>query len=177
VIAVGSLSKLKDFGTLVRAFSIVRKTRHCRLVILGEGQERGKLEVLINELGLQGDVMLPGFVSNPFPWIKKAALFVSSSLTEGCPNSLMQALACNTAVVSTDCVGGSAEILQDGKWGMLVPVGDAETMAEAVLATLSSVHKTDAVRRANDFALDKIVAEYLDVLFPEGLPINMDDQS
>lgn len=176
VVAVGSLAILKDFPTLVRAFSIVRKEQDCRLVILGEGQDRDKLEVLINELGLQADVFLPGFVSNPFPWIERAAVFVSSSLTEGCPNSLMQALACDTAVVSTDCVGGSAEILQDGKWGTLVPIGDSAAMAAAILITLNSEHKTDLVRRANDFALDKIVTEYLNVLFPDNSPNHMDGQ-
>lgn len=177
VIAVGSLAVLKDFPTLIRAFSIVRKERDCRLVILGEGQDRHKLEVLIGELGLQRDAFLPGFISNPFPWIKRAAVFVSSSLTEGCPNSLMQALACNTAIVSTDCIGGSAEILQDGYWGKLVPVSDADAMANAILATLNSKEKASSVPRANDFTLAKIAAEYLQVLFPEESTQIADGQS
>ena len=166
IVSVGSLAVLKDFPTLIRAFAIARKVRDCRLVILGEGSDRQKLEVLIDDLDLQHDVFLPGFVNNPFPWLKQAAVFVSSSLTEGCPNALLQALACDTPIVSTDCVGGSAEILENGKWGRLVPTGDAEAMAEAILIALESEHKTDSSGRANDFALSKIVAEYLDVLIP-----------
>lgn len=79
----------------------------------------------------------------------------------------MQALACNTAIVSTDCVGGSAEILEDGVWGQLVPTGDAEGMAKAVLSTLRDEPTTDLTQRAHDFALDKIVAEYLQVVVPD----------
>ncbi len=130
ILGVGSLTILKDFETLIRAFALVRAGRRCRLAILGEGPERGCLERLVAELGLTADVLLPGFVSNPFSWMRNAAVFVSSSVTEGCPNALMQALACGTPLVSTDCAGGSAEILQHGKWGRLVPTkerhGDGE---------------------------------------------------
>lgn len=177
VVAVGSLAVLKDFPTLIRAFSIVREERECRLVILGEGQDRHKLEALIKDLGLEGCAFLPGFVTNPYPWIKSAAVFVSSSLTEGCPNSLMQALACNTPIVSTNCIGGSAEILQDGKWGKLVPVSDVDAMANAIQMALDLEEKTCSVSRANDFALAKIAAEYLQVLFPVESIHNVDDQS
>lgn len=176
VLAVGSLAILKDFPTLIRAFSIVRKTRDCRLAILGEGPDRDKLEALIGELGVQHDVLLPGFVNNPFPWFRRAALFVSSSLTEGCPNALMQALACNTPIVSTDCIGGSAEILQDGKWGRLVATRDAEAMAEAILQTLDSEQDIELVQRANDFALDKVVNKYLHVLVPDDSSHATDEQ-
>ena len=102
--------------------------------------------------------------------MRRAGVFVSSSLTEGCPNALMQALACGTPAVSTDCTGGSAEILEGGKWGRLVPVGGHEAMAAAILTTLDSAVRPDVRQRASDFAPDRIAGEYLRVLLPEVLP-------
>jgi glycosyltransferase involved in cell wall biosynthesis len=166
ILAVGSLTPLKDFATLVRAFSLVTVAHPSRLVILGEGPERGALERLIGELGLQQDVQLPGFVRNPFAWMRRAAMCVSSSLTEGCPNALMQALACGTAVVGTDCAGGSAEILEHGKWGRLAAVGDPAAMAQAIRATLDDKAHPDGRRRAHDFAHRAIARQYLHVLLP-----------
>ena len=166
VLGVGRLSVLKDFPTLIRAFAKVRSKHDCRLVILGDGPDRGKLESLIRELRMSSDTYLPGFVNNPFPWMRHAGVLVSSSLTEGCPNVLMQGLACGTPVVSTDCLGGSAEILQCGKWGRLVPVGDVTAMAEAILTTLDSATLPDVRRRADDFALNEIARQYLRILFP-----------
>lgn len=165
VLSVGSLAVLKDFQTLIRAFALVRSARECRLVILGEGPERAKLQSMIEQLNLRNDACLPGFVSNPFAWMRRAGVFVSSSLTEGCPNALMQALACDTAVVSTDSFGGSAEILQGGKWGRLVPIGDAEAMAAAISAALDSP-RPNSRQRANDFALREIAQQYLRALLP-----------
>ena len=169
VLSVGSLAVLKDFPTLLRAFRFVRSKRECRLVILGEGADRAKLERLIHGLGLERDVFLPGFVSNPFAWMRHAKVFVSSSLTEGCPNALMQALVCGTPVVSTDCLGGSAEILEGGKWGRLVPVRNPEAMAHAILATLDATSHPDVRRRAADFALTRIAREFLGSLLTNDL--------
>ncbi len=173
IIAVGNLTAVKDFATLIRAFSIFRKKRDGRLVILGEGSARLIYEALISQLGLEEDVILPGFVDNPFPWLKRADVFVSSSLTEGCPNSLMQALACNTPVVSTNCIGGSAEILENGKWGTLVPVGDAEEMSRAILAVLDSGRTVNLKERAADFSHDTIVTQYLRVLMPNASSVDV----
>ncbi len=167
IVAVGSLKALKDFPTLIRAFAIVRQQRSCRLIILGEGEDRSKLEAMVRSLDLENEVLLPGFVNNPFNWIRRATLFVSSSLTEGCPNAIMQALACNTPVVSTDGVGGASEILSHGKWGRLVPTGNDVAMAEAILEAFESVEQPDTMRRANDFALEQIAGEYLRLLLPD----------
>ena len=109
---------------------------------------------------------MPGFADNPFPWMRRAAVFVSSSLTEGCPNALMEALACGAPVVSTNGPGGSAEVLQGGAWGRLVPVGDAAAMAAAIIATLDSPEHPDGKRRADDFALHGIARQYLRTLLP-----------
>jgi glycosyltransferase involved in cell wall biosynthesis len=166
VLGVGSLAVLKDFPTLIRAFALVRSRCNCRLVILGEGPDRAALEELMRELGLGGDVLLPGFVANPFAWMKRARVFVSSSLTEGCPNALMQALACGTPVVSTACPGGSAEILEDGKWGHLVAVRNPSAMADAIIATIAATNRLNVQQRAADFALATIAREYLQILLP-----------
>ncbi len=167
VLSVGRISVLKDFPTLVRAFAQLRGRRDCRLVILGEGPDQASLAALIRELGVESDVSLPGFVPNPYSWMRRSGVFVSSSLSEGCPNALMQALACGTPVVSTDSVGGAAETLQHGKWGELVPVGDAAAMAGAIGRTLDARTHPDVRQRAKDFAHDRIARQYLQVLLPE----------
>jgi len=167
VLGVGSLAAIKDFPTLVRAFSIVRSERPCRLAILGEGPDRRGLERLVEELGLQKDVCLPGFVANPFSWMAFAKVAVTSSLTEGCPNALLQALACGTAVVSTDCIGGCSEILEGGRWGRLVPVGDARAMASGISSALDGGDRADGRERAADFAINGIARAYLAQLVPD----------
>lgn len=165
ILGVGSLTAIKDFPTLVRAFSTVRAIRECHLIILGEGPERTKIESLIRELGLQADVWLPGFVRNPFPWMRRSNVFVSASRTEGCPNALMQALACGAHVVATD-VGGSAEILQRGKWGRLVAVANADDMAREILSMLDARRNPHVRSRVEDFAIETIARQYLQVLLP-----------
>lgn len=167
VLGVGSLTVLKNFQTLVRAFSAVRSRHECRLVILGEGPERRKLETMLADLRLADDAYLPGFVGNPFAWMRVAKVFVSSSITEGCPNALMQALACGMPAVSTRCAGGAAEILEDGKWGRLVPVGDWEAMAEAIAAALGASDFPRGRSRALDFEQNRIFRQYLELLSPE----------
>lgn len=166
ILGVGRLSPVKDFPTLIEAFRIVRTRLDGRLVILGEGPDRALLESLLARHGLQEHSYLPGFVSNPFPWMRQAGVLVSSSLTEGCPNVLLQGLACGAPIVSTDCPGGSAEILANGQWGRLVPVGDAQAMARAVLETLEAPVHPDVRRRADDFAIATAADEYLRILLP-----------
>lgn len=136
VLGAGRLEPQKDFATLIRAFAQVRAARPARLVILGEGQERGPLEALIRELGLQDDVRLPGFHSDIFAFLGRAQTFALSSRFEGLPGVLIQALAAGCAAVATDAPGGSREVLQGGKLGHLVPVGNAEALAGALLDTL-----------------------------------------
>jgi glycosyltransferase involved in cell wall biosynthesis len=166
ILAVGRLDVLKDFPTLIRAFSIVRSNRPCRLAILGEGAGRRDLEDLVDQLQLRKDVYLPGFIDNPFAWMRAANVVVSSSLTEGCPNAVMQALACGTAVVSTDSVGGCSEILEGGRWGRLVPVKDSQAMANSILAAIDGVQRVDVRARAADFALNGVARSYLQQLIP-----------
>lgn len=136
IVAVGRLTPQKDFPTLVRAFARVRRCRGARLLILGEGEDRPALQALATELGVTDDVAFPGFRENALAYMAKSALFVLSSAWEGLPTVLIEALAAGTRVVSTDCPSGPREILQDGRLGALVPVGDAVALADAMLDVL-----------------------------------------
>ncbi|MCL1472411.1 glycosyltransferase [Argonema antarcticum] len=165
ILAVGRLEKQKDFPTLIRAFALVKQQRPVRLMILGEGTERASLEALVRELGLGADVALPGFVDNPYAYMAKAAVFVLSSLYEGLPTVLIEAMAGGTPVVSTDCKSGPAEILENGRYGKLVPVGDIKSLADAIATTLDeSPDKAALQGKAAEFSLEKAVTQYLQVL-------------
>lgn len=136
VSAVGRLSWHKDFETLIRAFAHVSRATRARLLILGEGEERSALTALIDDLGLRERVRLHGFVDNPYPYMRHSALYVLSSCFEGLPNTLLQAAALQVPVVATDCRSGPREILEDGKWGLLVPVGNVSALADAMAEAL-----------------------------------------
>lgn len=167
LLAVGTLKAVKDFPTLLRAFARLREQANARLLILGEGEGRAELESLVQSLGLSDAVELPGFVGDPGPYYAKADLFVLSSDHEGFGNVIPEALGRGVPVVSTDCPSGPREILCDGKYGALVPVGDAEALAQAMLASLQSTHDPAALKaRARDFAVDTIAEQYLDHLLP-----------
>lgn len=168
ILGAGRLTPEKDFPTLIRAFAKVREKRDCRLVILGEGALQNELQTLVNDLDLQANVLLPGFVKNPFAWMAHANLFVLSSAREGFGNVLAEAMACGTPVVSTDCPSGPSEILEDGKWGQLVPVGDADAMADAILEMLSTSSPTpeELARKAHEFSSSLIADQYIALLYP-----------
>lgn len=152
LLGAGRLQRQKDFPTLIRAFARVRQARPCRLVIIGEGQERQVLRALIAQLGLADQVDLPGFQVHPLPFLARANLFVLSSAWEGSPNVLTEAMALGTPVVATDCPSGPAELLDGGRIAPLVPVGDPEALAAAILATLDQPPPGDLLMDA--------VAEY-----------------
>lgn len=137
VLGVGSLTPRKDFRTLLEAFALLRKKRRARLLILGEGPERRALERLADELGVSADVQMPGFANNPFGYMSRADVYALSSNLEGLPGALIQALACGCPSVATDCRSGPREILQDGRIGPLVEVGDAAGMAAAIERVLA----------------------------------------
>ena len=161
ILGVGRLLSQKDFPVLIRAFARVSQQRPCRLIILGEGELREPIEELVSELSLQEKVVLPGWSDNPYSAMSRAALFVLSSQYEGLPGALIQSLACGCPCVSTDCPSGPAEILQDGKIGPLVPVGDHAALADAMLRTLNNPpDKQKLLDRAAFFSTENSVDRY-----------------
>lgn len=167
ILGVGRLSAQKDFPTLIRAFSILRQTHQARLLIVGEGEDRGALQALIDSLGLtEDDVQMPGFLKNPQRYMSRCDLFVLSSLFEGLPGVLVEAMACGAPVVSTNCPSGPDEILEGGRWGRLVPVNDVQALAQAMAVSLDTPRSglPDVRRRAQDFAMDRSVDAYLKLL-------------
>ncbi|MBN1267870.1 MAG: glycosyltransferase [Anaerolineales bacterium] len=136
IIAIGRLVYQKGFDVLLEAMAIVRQTREALLVVLGEGELRKALETQAQTLGIMDAVRFPGYISNPYPVLKRADLFVLSSHYEGFGIVILEAMACGTPVVATDCHWGPAELLQDGGAGVLVPPGDAPAMAAAILEIL-----------------------------------------
>jgi glycosyltransferase involved in cell wall biosynthesis len=148
ILGVGRLEPQKDFATLLRAFSTVHADRPCRLVILGEGGQRRELQALAAELGIAADLAMPGFVTNPYAYLRHASLFAFSSRWEGFGNALVEALAVGTPVVSTDCPDGPSEILEGGRFGPLVPVGDHAALADAMRLVLDGPPAPDQLRAA-----------------------------
>jgi len=167
IVGAGRLVPQKDFATLIRAFAHLRETHEARLVILGEGRKRRALVRLAGRLGVAADVDLPGWVANPYPYLRCAGAFVLSSAWEGIANVLLEAMACGAPVVATRCPGGPAEILAGGRYGALVPVGDARAMAAAIRDTLASPAEPERLRaRAAEFSLERGAADYLATLDP-----------
>jgi glycosyltransferase involved in cell wall biosynthesis len=123
---------------MISAFARLRRGRPARLLILGEGQERHRLERLIASLGVGRDVLLHGFERNPYPYIAQAALLALSSRCEGLPTVLIESLALGTRMVSTDCQNGPREILDGGRYGALVAPGDSDALANAMRESLDS---------------------------------------
>ena len=164
VLGAGRLTRQKGFSTLIRALHHIHDCgRSCRLIIMGEGEARGDLETLVRDLDLENAVSLPGFVNDPHEFMRAADVFALSSRWEGFGNVLVEAMACGTPVVSTECPSGPAEILEDGEWGHLVPVGDDRALAKAIVEALEDppVTSEELIDRSDDFAPDKIASEYL----------------
>ena len=169
IVGAGRLSREKDFGTLIEAFARVRQSIPSRLVILGEGEERNALQDLARRHGLENDISMPGFVTDPYPIYAGSTVFVLPSRWEGSPGALVEALACGAPVVATDCPSGPREILADGAYGQLVPVGDAEAMATAILDVLSGAFVAqNPARHLALFDADKNVDSYLELLIGKG---------
>jgi glycosyltransferase involved in cell wall biosynthesis len=163
VLSIGRITAQKDFITLVRAFKFVREKINAKLVILGDGEEREKLEKEIRKLNLQNEILLPGFVENPYPYFKNSDIFVLSSRYEGLSNVLIEALAFGLPIVSTDCPAGPREVLENGKYGLLVPVGNYKKMAEAIIAILNNeivIPKEILIKRALDFEVNRNIKKY-----------------
>lgn len=165
IVGMGRLTKQKDFPTLLRAFAALQPQRPSRLIILGDGKDRAALEALARELGVHDNLYLAGFQSNPYAWLAHADLFALSSAWEGSPNALTEALALGVPSVSTDCPSGPREILDGGRYGPLVPVGDVDALRVGLLQTLERPLPRETLRAAvAEYRADISARRYLDLL-------------
>jgi glycosyltransferase involved in cell wall biosynthesis len=161
VLWVGRLAPEKDLETLLRAFDVLHADRpDTRLIVAGTGPERERIGGLAEARGFADVVRFPGFV-DPAPYMARASVFALSSTYEGLPTVLVEALSVECPVVSTDCPSGPREILADGEFGRLVPVGDSDAFAVALAATLDDDVDGDRLRgRAEDYASERVLARY-----------------
>ncbi|MGQ3330851.1 glycosyltransferase [Halorubrum sp. FL23] len=166
VLSVGRHTEEKDYPTLIKAFAkLLAERESVRLVLLGGGELTPEYESLIEELGIQEEVSMPGFVTQPFPYMAHADVFALSSRVEGLSLVLIEAMACGTPVVSTDCPNGPSEVLVDGEYGELVPVGDPSSLSNALVRALTDpLAKETLRRRARDFSVDKVTIVYEELL-------------
>ncbi len=165
IVAAGRLSRQKGFDVLIRAFAEVRKKNEVKLLILGEGVERAELECLVVKLDLSDHVSMPGFAANPYPYIKRASLYVMSSNFEGFPVVLLEVMACGVPIISTNCTSGPEEILQNDVTGILVPVGDIGALSESMSNLLNNSNKRKRLaERANakvdDWTIETMVENH-----------------
>ncbi len=165
IVSLGRLTKQKGYPYLLRAFSLVKRHLSCRLVIIGDGEDKTKLLSLVRSLGVEREVELLGFQKNPFKYLARSSLFVLSSLYEGFPNVILEAMALGLPVISTDCPSGPAEIIEDKKNGLLVPVRDEQALSRAIMAVMTDERLRESLgrearQRAGAFALDKITENY-----------------
>jgi glycosyltransferase involved in cell wall biosynthesis len=169
VFTAARLEPAKDLPTLLEAFASVHERRpETRLIVAGDGSERAALVSLSERLGIRDVVSFPGYEDNPYAYMRQADAFALSSKHEGLPTVLIEALACGCPVVSTDCPSGPREILGDRTYGSLVPVGDAEAFADALVATLDAPPDSDRLReRAGEFSMDAAIREYVELIESE----------
>ncbi len=165
VISVGRLTEQKDYPMLLDAFHIVSKQAAARLIILGEGEDRNSLERKVKTLGLQDVVLLPGFVDNPYAYLAHSSVFVLSSKWEGLPTVLVEAMACGLPVISMDCPSGPREILQNGRYGRLIPVGDLAALSSAILDGVNGKISSPPQESWANFTVKHTVEQYLSLLF------------
>ena len=158
------MTEQKDFKTLLKAFAILSRKMDTRLIILGEGELRSELETVTRRLGIEKDVDLHGYVENPYSFMRQSKAFVLSSKWEGSPSVMIAALACGCPVISTDCPGGVREILADGVYGDLVPMGDVAAMAEAIGKVLERGGKQVTPNWLDQFSIENVTDQTMKVL-------------
>lgn len=168
ILGVGRLTKAKNFHLLINAFAKIEKDINAHLVILGTGELESELKELVYHLGLEEKIHLLGFVENPYSWMKKAELFVLSSSWEGFGNVLVEAMACGTSVISTNCPSGPEEILENGKLGVLVPVNNIEEMAFAIKNEINS-RKSRPNLSLSKYDPSFISSQYVELFFKKDI--------
>lgn len=180
ILTVGRMKSQKNHGLLIAAFKRLIATTDARLMMIGVGELKQALSDRIYAEGLSDHVVMPGQVEDPIPYYKSADLFVLTSDYEGFGNVIVEALACGVPVVSTDCPGGPAEILEAGRYGRLVPVRDEVALAAAMAAALAEPADVETLKlRARDFMPGPLAERYLSLLFPrrgEASTLSIDPQ-
>jgi len=169
ILAVGRLHPQKGYPYLLKAFALIKKDIDEKLLILGTGEEESQMRQLAVNLGIQRDVIFGGFQQNPYKFMRRASVFVLPSLWEGLPNAMLEAMACGTAVVATDCPSGPSEIITHGKNGILVPPADEKALADAMRILLTDEHlrkkyALEGQKRAQDFSMETILRQYEEIL-------------
>jgi glycosyltransferase involved in cell wall biosynthesis len=165
IVAAGRLAPWKGFTDLIHAVKTLSARRNVRLLILGDGPLKPELQKLINELGMDKYIELLGYVENPLKYFFHADAFVLSSLVEGMPNVLVEAMMCGCTPVSTDCPTGPRELLQEGKYGYLVPVHDPAAMAGAIEQALDHpISKEVLAEAVNPFEEGAVINRHFEVL-------------
>lgn len=167
LISVGRLEKVKNYSLLIDAFKILKEKRKLKLIILGTGIQQENILNQISKYNLINDIFLLGFKQNPIPYMKKSDVFVLTSNWEGFGNVLVEAMSVGLKIVSTDCPSGPKEILENGKWGKLVPLNDAFLLAKAIDEILECDVKYNVKERAAFFSLERIAPKYLEILFKD----------
>lgn len=175
ILAVGRLTKAKDYNNLIQAIDYIvnyKKIEDIRLTIVGKGELEDNLKEIVKNKRLEKYITFWGFEKNPFKLMSKCDVFVLSSLFEGLPTVLVEAMYCGSVVISTDCKSGPNEIITDGVDGYLVPVSNSTVLGEKIIDILDDKYKQNdyirrnAVIRAKDFHVDKCIKEY-EQLFEE----------
>lgn len=165
IITAGRLCEGKGYPDLINAINLIRKERPIKLAILGEGEFRPELEALIDELELADTVKLLGFQENPLKFFKQADVFALSSYFEGLPNVLIEAMAAGCTLVATDCPTGPREVLQDGKYGQLVPMHDPVSMANAIKEALINPTSSELLKEAIEpFTEESVIQKHQQTL-------------
>jgi glycosyltransferase involved in cell wall biosynthesis len=156
IVSVGRLKRQKGFSVLLESVSRLRESRpEIRLLIVGEGSDRDRLESLAHELDIEDIVSFTGYTDNPYIYMHHSSVFATASTAEGLPTVLIEALACGASIVSTDCQYGPREILCDGEYGRLTPVNDVQRMTQAIAATLDDPIAAKKIRqRAEHFSME-----------------------
>lgn len=173
IVACGRLEPQKDYPTLLDAFAILRKTMDAELSILGEGFLRDSLLAQAKRLGIDDDVVFHGFQSDPYAYFQRASLFAHAARYEGFGVVFLEAMACGCPIVATDCEGGVREVLDNGKFGVLVPVGDTHGFAAAMKdVLLGRIQLGDPTSHLRKYSLESIADAYLRVLFPDGIEVS-----
>jgi glycosyltransferase involved in cell wall biosynthesis len=164
ILGVGALVKNKNFAMLLQAFSQLPLNLRAHLVILGDGKERPHLWTLAKALQIEDRFDLPGFVDNPYAWMAKSRLLAVTSRAEGFCNVLAEAQALGIPAVSTRCPGGPVEILDHGRYGMLVDIDDSAALKNAIGQTLANPPAPEAMRQAAmRFSADRAAERYLEL--------------